>query len=169
MSKVSNIQLICIIIVCVLGSSVFAIEPISKVIEQPNAPIKIFSYDAKYDKGTKYTREGIKHAVEYQNVSGRKIVAVQVGLVSFDIWNEFLDRMGGVSIRDLQPDEKEKGAWIASAYADFTFLTGVSYVSKVRFDNGEIWSADLDTIAEELRKIEEGFDVSVLKEKKKEQ
>ena len=48
----------------------------------------------------------------------------------------------------------------------FSFLTGVAYVSKVRFDNGEIWSTDLESIAEELRKIEAEFDVSKLKEKK---
>ncbi|MBC6946482.1 MAG: hypothetical protein DYH15_15065 [Nitrosomonas sp. PRO4] len=148
---------------------VFAIEPISKIIEQPNAPIKILSYTAKFSKGTQYSREGIQHSAEYQNTSDKTIVAIQLGLVSFDIWNEFLDRMGGISIRNLPPKIKEKGSWVATAYADFSFLTGVCYVSKVRFESGEIWVADLDVIADELRKIEKNFDASILRGKDKEE
>ena len=55
--------------------------------------------------------------------------------------------------------------WVARAYADFSFLTGIAYINKVRFDNGEIWSADLDAVADEMRKIEEDFDVERLEEK----
>ena len=50
------------------------------------------------------------------------------------------------------------------AYA-VSFLTGVAYVSKVRFADGTIWAADLDAVAEELRKIEKDFDVMKLKGK----
>ncbi len=34
--------------------------------------------------------------------------------------------------------KSDKGEWVASRYADFSFDTGVAYVSKVRFDDGEI-------------------------------
>lgn len=135
------------------------------VLDQPQAPLQILSYDANFDRGGKYSREGIKHEVQYQNRSSREIVAVRIGLVSFDIWNEFLDRTGGLDMDDLSPDKSGKGTWVATAYGDFSFHTGVAYVSRVRFSDGQIWKADLDQIAAQLGMIEEGFDVSRLEKK----
>lgn len=146
------------------GQTRGAIHPVSTIIEQPDAPIKITKYDAAYQEGVRYSREGIAHTVSYMNTSRRKIVAVQLGLVSFDVWNEFLDRTNGVSMADLEPYGEDTGFWVATASADFQFLTGVVYVAKVRFEEGEIWSVDLEEIAKELREIEEGFDVSKLLE-----
>ena len=149
---------------------VFAIEPIYKIIIQSNSPLEITSYSAKYQKGRgSYSRDGIRHRAEYRNKSGRRVVAVQIGFVSFNVFNEFLDRMHGVSITEINPNQLEKGTWNATALADFSFLTGVAYISKVRFENGEIWRADLEYITEELRKIEEEFDISMLKGTKREQ
>jgi hypothetical protein len=65
----------------------------------------------------------------------------------------------------IAPGSKEKGKWVATSYADFSFHTGVAYVSKVRFDDEEIWSADLNSVVLELRKIEKDFDASRLKKK----
>jgi len=148
-----------------LTVQVWAIEPVAKIIGQKDAPIVITSYSDAYQVGSRYTSEGIRHSVKFKNTSARKIVAVQIGFVSFDVWNEFLDRTGGVSIEDIAPMESKKGTWVASAYADFSFLTGFAYVSHVRFSDGIIWSADLDAIAEEMRKIERDFDVQKLKGK----
>ncbi len=145
-------------------ANIFA-QKSAKIISQVDAPVKIISYEADYQKRGTYTSEGIRHDIKYQNVSLKQIIAVQIGLVSFDIWNEFLDRTGGVSMEKLEPNEAESGAWIATAYADFTFYTGVAYVGKVRFSDGIIWEADLDAIASEMKKIEKDFDVSSLKGK----
>lgn len=143
-----------------------ALQPTAKVISQPGTPIEIVSYRAAYVPGSgAYIQEGIQHAVEYKNVSGRVIDAVQIGLVSFDVWNEFLDRTLGLATDSLGPNAAKKGTWVARAYADFSFLTGVAYVSKVRFRDGEIWQADLDSIASELRQIEQNFDVTRLQKK----
>jgi hypothetical protein len=67
-------------------------------------------------------------------------------------------------MRNLSVGQKDKGEWVASRYADFSFHTGVGYVSKVRFADGEIWSADT-AILLEMRKIQKDFDVSKLKKK----
>jgi hypothetical protein len=140
-----------------------ALESESRVIPVTGSPITIVAYEAEYSRGDKYSREGVQHSLEYQNDSGQLVVAVQFGLVAFDIWNQFLDRTGGVSMESLSPQEKRKGTWVSSAYADFSFHTGVAYVSKVRFESGEIWSADLDAVVQELRKIQSDFDAAKLK------
>jgi len=149
-----------------LATQAWAVEPVAKIIAQKAAPLIITSYSAVYLEGGRYNAsEGIRHAVEYKNTTDRTIIAVQIGLVSFDVWNEFINRTNGVSIKDILPGASEKGIWVARAYADFSFLTGFAYVSKVRFSDGTIWSADLDAIAEEMRKIERDFDIQKLKGK----
>ena len=142
------------------------LPPESIILIQPDCPLEITSYDAVYQEGGTYTSKGIRHRLDYMNSTDAEIVAVRFGLVSFDVWNEFLSRMGGVGMDRLSPGATEKGTWIASTYGGFSFLTGVAYVSKVRFASGEIWGGDLDDIADELRKIEADFDASNLKEKR---
>jgi len=86
---------------------------------KPTAPIKIISYNAVYiDSSSTYVSRGIHHNLEYENASGRTVVAVQFGLVSFDIWNEFLDRTGVVTMEAIAAGSKEKGKWVATSYAD---------------------------------------------------
>src|SRR5690554_4311134 len=65
------------------------------ILQQPDAPVKILSLKSYYLKGGRYLDEGIYFTVEYENVSGRPIQAIQFGLLSFDVFNEFLDSMGG--------------------------------------------------------------------------
>lgn len=143
------------------------IKPVSKIIVQRDCPIEITSYDAKYKSGGKYTREGIHHSLRWKNSSEKVIVAVQFGLVSFNVWNNFLDRMNGVNIENLPPGKEDMGTWIARAYADFSFLTGFSYVSKVRLEDGTIWNCNLEEIKAELQKVEEEFDIKNLQGKSK--
>jgi hypothetical protein len=142
------------------------LKPETKIIEQPGAPVKITSYSAAYQAASTYSpRNGIEHSVAYQNTTDRLIVAVAFGLVSFDVWNEYLDRLSGISTDPLKPQGKSTGEWESSSYADFSFHTGIAYVSRVRFEDGEIWEADTKAILNEMRKIEKDFDASRLKPK----
>ena len=133
-----------------------------RVLAQEGAPLKIGPYSAAYQSGGRYSREGIRHEVVVENVTDRKIVAYQVGLLSFNIFNEFQDRLGGYSIEDVAPGSIEEGSWLASALAESSFYTGVAYVSKVRFEDGEVWQADLEEVADQVREIEESFSVESL-------
>ena len=154
-------------VLALLGPShAFAQQYESKILEQKSAPVVIEEYQAAYQRRVgAYQREGIRHSLKYRSNTDRPIIALQFGLVSFDIWDEFLDRMGGVTMESLKPSEKKSGEWIATAYADFSFRTGVAYVSKVRFADGEIWTVDLDWVLAQMRKIEKDFDAKNLKKK----
>ncbi|HVL67170.1 MAG TPA: hypothetical protein VM364_07895 [Vicinamibacterales bacterium] len=154
--------------VCLTCATVYAyaeLKPAARIVEQADAPVKITSYSARYIRGSQYTTEGIHHELKYQNNSDRQIEALQVGLISFDVWNQFLDRTNGLSTSSLASGKAGSGTWIARAYGDFSFLTGVAYVRRVRFADGTIWTADEDRIVEELRQIEKDFDASILKKK----
>lgn len=136
-----------------------------RILNQPSAPVSIAYYTASYQSRGSYSREGIRHSVTYENVSERKIVALQFGLLSFDIFNEFQDRLGGYTIQDVEPGRLADGVWVASALAESAFYTGVAYVSKVRFVDGEVWSADLESITKQVQEIEAAFSVESLRSK----
>ena len=128
-------------------------------------PVSITRYTASYQPRGSYSREGIRHTLAYKNASERKIVALQFGLLAFNIFNEFQDRLGGYTIQDVEPGAAADGVWVASALAESAFYTGVAYVSKVRFVDGEIWSADLESITKQLQEIEAAFPVESLQSK----
>ena len=133
------------------------------VLAREGAPLRISPYSAEYQRGGgRLSREGILHEAVVENVTARKIVAYQLGLLSFNIFNEFQDRLGGYAIRDVAPGAIHEGSWLASALAESAFYTGVAYVSKVRFEDGEVWQADLEEIADQVRGIEESFTVESL-------
>ena len=90
--------------------------------------------------------EGIKHELYYRNTSQKNIVAIQFGFVSFDVWNEFLNKGAGLTIENLNSNEKDDDSWITNPYGSNTFFTGVTYTAKVRFDDGQFWNSNLDDI-----------------------
>ena len=136
-----------------------------RILAQEGAPVEITVYAAMHQPRGTNSREGIRHTLRYRNVSKRKIVALRFGLLAFDIFNEFQNRLGGFTIQDVEPGAETYGTWLASARAEAAFYTGVAYVSKVRYEDGEVWSADLDNIARQVQDIEVGFSVDSLHSK----
>lgn len=135
----------------------------TRVLTQANSPVLIYEYEGRYQEGGRYSREGIRHDIKYRNTTDRGIRAVKFGLLSFNIFNEFLHRTAGIAMNPLDPGGESSGALIASALADFSFFTGVTYVAKVRFLDGEVWEADEDEIVRQIREIEDDFDAAQLR------
>lgn len=140
-------------------------KPSTRIVQQADTPVKIVTYSAAYMERSTYIEEGIHHRFEFQNTSQRPIAAVRFGVVSFDAFNEFIGRTAGIYLDPLPPggSKNAKGTWITRAYGDFAFLTGVAYVQRVRFEDGEIWTADEAAIVTELKKIQADFDPTKLK------
>lgn len=158
---------VCLVATLAYGQST-KLESVSKILDQPNSPIKILTYKSAYGMHSKVAlvgekTEGVRHQAEYQNVSERGILAVQLGYFMFDLFNEYLGDAGTIEMDLLKPGDKDKSDGVASYGA--TFLTGVAFVSKVRFADGEVWRANLDNIAQELAKIDKEFEISALKRK----
>lgn len=148
-----------------ITSSAFALDRKAIIISQKNIPIKITDYDADYNEGNKYETPGIYHKIKYKNTGTKRIEAIQFGLVSFDAWNEYLDKTLGFSSQANDPGDSEEATWITQAYSGFSFMTGFAYVSKIRYSDGVIWKADLDEIRSELIKIQKDFDMKELESK----
>ena len=151
-------------------------EEKSVVLKQSGAPLSITQYSAKFEPeedGGRYSRghsDQIRHTVTYTNTSTKEIVALQIGLASFDAFNSFMDRFSGWSVSQVQPNETKKGEWTQRPYAAFSFQsygTGVAYVNAVRFADGSIWRANLSEVLADLQKFEKDLKKEDLLEKKK--
>lgn len=147
--------------------TLIAAEPKAMVMTQPDAPVIITKYSARYLSAAKASEQGVNHRVEYTNRSERPIEALEIGFVEFDVWNEHLDTLLGNDLDAVIAGRSGEGSWLHDPPAAFTFYTGVAYISRVRFDDGEIWTADLDAIAQHLTSLEANFSVEKLRPKGK--
>jgi hypothetical protein len=136
-------------------------NPKNIIVIQPNSPVGITEYKAEFEQAN--AANGINHVLSYTNRGRQKISAVRFGLVAFDVFNGFLGKIEGVAMSDVNVNRSHKGNWIHTPPTAFSFLTGVAYVDTVRFEDGTIWQADPETVVEELRKIDKGFDGRLLK------
>lgn len=135
----------------------------SVVLKQPGAPLELTSYRASFQpesRGSSYSRgnpDQINHAVTYKNISPKEIVALQIGLTSFDAFNGFMGRFNGWATQSIPSGTAKTGEWEQRPYAAFAFKgygTGVAYVNAVRFADGTIWRANLAEVLIELQKFE---------------
>jgi hypothetical protein len=138
--------------------AVAQLRPDSRVADQPESPVVVTQYRATYQKGSDKAPSGVRHDVEFRNRSEFRIVAVQLGLVSFDVWNEFLNRTVALVTEPVAVRARERTTWFAPLDAAFTLQTGVAYVDRVRFDNGQIWIADPEAVVTVMRGIQKDFD-----------
>ena len=163
----------------------------TRILTQENSPVEITGYFARYngkdaariqleksrqavgkynamahaEKNDKffYAVEGIAHVVEYRNITERKIVAVVFGLLAFDIFDESQDTAHGWSLDDLKQGASGNGTWVHRSNMEKAFHTGMAYVAKVRFEDGEIWKSDLEGIVEQIHRIDKDFTQDSLK------
>ena len=153
-----------VIVLVILGGgrSAYALEPVAVILEQPDAPLQIKEYACYYDDEGYSKRIG--HRPEYRNTTERIIVAIGMGFVMFDVWDDHMRSSIGVLIEDLHPGQEENETWLSRPYGASSFHTGVTFVSRVRFENGDVWKADEDDIAEQIRVLFKSFKPEQLKE-----
>jgi hypothetical protein len=138
------------------------VKPVCKIIPQTDLPIQMRKYNAKYIEGE------ISHEFYGTVISERKIIAVEFCFVSYNIWDEYLGRLNGVSIMEMPKDHIVYGTWTHNCYGDFGFHTGFVFLNKVRYEDGEIWISDKNEVLQELRKFDENFDMAKLERKEDE-
>lgn len=152
---------------CVLAPNSEAEKAV--VVQQVGSPLEIVSYTAQYVEGGTYANEGIRHAVTVKNVGQQNVHAYEISLRSFDAFNEDMGLgLGGISMEVLGVDGSRLGTWVQNPYASFKFDkygTGVAYVSRVRLEDGTIWSADQAFVLGELQKIQDDLTADIFENK----
>lgn len=133
----------------------------NNILSQPDAPITIDEFEASYQEDGRYSNEGVRYDIEYTNSSSDDIVAFSFGFYAFDVFNRSLGRpLEGFTIEDLGIGDSDTGAWVQRTYNASLFReygTAVSYIARVRYQNGTIWEYDQDSILDQLQEFEESL------------
>jgi hypothetical protein len=83
------------------------------------------------------------------------VMVLRIGLLSYEIFNEFQGGTEETAIRDLAPGETAGYTFQSFPPAPSSFYTGLIYVRKVRFLNGEIWETLPEDLDAEIQSFEE--------------
>ena len=160
------LPLVCVLALFAGHASAQALRPEHRVVDQPDAPVQVTAYRTEFLKRTAEAPEGLRHDLEYRSRSDQRIVAVQFGFVSFDVWNEFLERHAALGSDALDANERKRNSWFTATASGVAFLTGVVYVERVRYANGEIWTANLDSIVIAMQSVQKDFSADQLTRKR---
>lgn len=120
------------------------------IVNMDDAPIEILEFG-------KYRGEDSDHissVVEYKNKTDRGIEALAITMIYYDAFNEKEDGLKGISTDLLKAGQQDSGAW--STYGKPSFVkTAMTFVSAVRFLDGEIWKADIEEVIKVASKLPE--------------
>jgi len=131
-------------------------DPRSVVLDQPEAPVHITTYEADYAGTRLFQSDGIRHEVDFRNAGDRRVVAVRFAFVMYSVFNDVIDDARGVFLDPLAPGRSADENWTHDPPDAATFHVGAAYVDKARLADGTIWSADGDAISRQLDRIEAG-------------
>jgi len=134
----------------------------NKVMEQPTSPIQISEFVSDFGGRD---NESVQFEARYENVSNRTVIAIKFGFIAYDLFNESLGGVAGIDInRDgLEVGEDDSGLWSTRARGVArAHETGIAYVQKVRFSDGELWIADRAELEERLNVLVPGGGSSLL-------
>ena len=83
----------------------------------------------------------------------RGIKAIEVRTIVYDVFGEHLKTLSNYEARDFLPGEETYfliGTWRAADADVAGFLTSVTYVARIRFEDGLQWKFDRDKLEQEL-------------------
>lgn len=159
-------KMIPIAVIAALTAGYAGAETTANIIPVAESPIELSKFRASYSQGGSYGREGVRYNIAAKNTTDRPIVAISVGFVAFDVFNESMGRgLNGVFIENIEPGETSVGTWNHTVLSAFMFEkwgSAYAYPSKVRFEDGSIWRVDPAQMVEKLQEIEEDFSVEDL-------
>jgi hypothetical protein len=117
-------------------------QEVHEILEQPGAPVSVRKYDPEQMSFSPDIGDQVHHEVRVRNDSERVITAIKIGVLTYNVFNEFMVSAEEIFVVDLLPG-KRKSHYLRTYHEDSSpFLTGLTYIAKVRFQNGGIWEAN---------------------------
>jgi hypothetical protein len=159
-----------IIFAAVFFSGLFCRAENAVILKQIDAPLVITNHTATWKPNPNAPNSSvILHETHVKNVSGKEIVAFQMGFVLLDAFNSFMGARSDRALTDIRKGEDWSGFFEQSPYEAFRFArygTAIVYVRDVRFADGSIWHVDMATIFLELKKLVKDLTREDLQEKR---
>ena len=145
------------------------LDRVAVIISQPTSPVEIYDF-SRTDRSGRFTTTGDELYVNarWRNIVDRLIVAVEIGVLDFDVWHEFLEYQLINNFEKLEPRDDNRLNYSftqhGTKYQITRIQTSFAYVSRVMFEDGEIWERSLEQVTEEVQKTEPDFDSSFVNE-----
>ncbi|MBA7497174.1 hypothetical protein ES702_07785 [subsurface metagenome] len=160
------IAFVLVAVIFFLTVPAFGLNIVTKEIKFKDDPVLIQSTWAHF-KEESYGKE-LYCWIEYKNQSDKAINALSFRMLFYDVFNEYLDTLSGVSMDRLRPAQLDKGKWKSNVYKDWSTHTIIVFLDRVRFADGTIWRRDELHITKELSEVKDIlFNPEQLKEKRK--
>jgi len=80
----------------------------------------------------------------------RDVKAYALGFMFYDVFNEHLSTIGGVSMSELNRGKEETAIWKFDPYKGWMAYTVIIYLSKVRFADDTIWRQDKHRLSKRI-------------------
>jgi len=108
-----------------------------------SSPVKLLSHTMK----VKYKDRGFRFAGSTRVQIGKKITALQIRTIQYDIFGRHMQNLANTEPKDFSVGEiTVDGEWRASEHEITEFLTSVTYVARVRFEDGTQWVFNSDNL-----------------------
>lgn len=142
-----------VIIIFLFVTPAFGFKIVTKEIKFKDDPVLIKSSWA-HIKEEEYSKE-LYCWVEHTNQSAKTIEAVGFRMLFYDIFNDYLDTVSGVSTEKFLQGETMRSGWKPNIYKDWATGTVIIFLDKIRFEDGTIWKRDEVDITKELSELKE--------------
>ena len=133
----------------------------------PNDPLSVTGYRIESARASDPSlRDEIRHTVTLKNTSSKEVVAFQLRFLLFNAFNECFKLSSGYSLEPLPADQETSGEWRVEVKGEPITrenVTGIAYVSAVRFADGIVWKADEQRIVEQIKSVQSDFTIGNLK------
>lgn len=115
----------------------------SILFNDPSCPIKIQSHST----GIIYKDRGFRFSAHTSVNIEKAVVAVQIRTILYDVFGQHMHNLGNTEPRDFSPGNFTiSGEWRARENDISDLLTTVTYVSRVRLDDGSQWIFNEDNL-----------------------
>ncbi len=120
------------------------------LVNTDNAPVEILSFG----KGYSEPPGSFSGEVEYKNRTDRDIEALAITMVCYDVFNDEQGFDRGVFVFPTPLKAGEEGSiYLAVAGESSIVKTAMTFVSAVRFLDGEVWKPDMEQVLEIAKDI----------------
>lgn len=124
---------------CFLASAQFI--RVYVIVNTDSAPVEILEFGQYLSEKPDH----ISSVVKYENRTDRDIEALAIIMIYYDAFNDKQDGTIGISTPLLKAHRRDSGLWSIYGKPDFV-KTAMTFVSAVRFLDGEVWKAEIDEV-----------------------
>ena len=119
-----------------------------------------------YESGGSYSRGCYRFFSNYTIEVKEPVVAVEVRLITFNVWGERTSALAATTIKDFAPGNHSLDAeWnLYSENEASEHYASIGYVATVRTGAGDVYRADIDAVTDAARKYMSDFTSDLLDE-----